>query len=423
LKDKDAVVEIVNTVSKYDGVVAKEIASSLAFAAYHLKDKNKVRRVVKMLEKIGKDMFDLPKNNEIYKIIDENLDRLVSDKSSFDAVVAYIKSKKELPKPDESNIKDYNTLALDYVKRKYGLEKDISINQIIMLFDVPESIRKEVIDLVNKSEEKNVKYYSLETEYVKSLNYSKDELKKYVIISIVGSRNKELENQATDAIASIVGRKTVYKARNEFNSKYKYLMKDIIAAFRQGDYDKALDILKKTNNEQIIDVINSTNYRDVDISSARFIKAVESKNPLDYDNRVQMACVYLPSGARSEEILKYCKDDNFVLVRYDVGNLTLGSAICYMKDNIFLVDSVEGHRRFRNDKIFEIVYNDLIERAREKGAKMVVFNINVLNETPREFIEYLSKKNLPKERIEMRLDTDAYLEAEKDGVNGYVVKF
>jgi hypothetical protein len=136
-----------------------------------------------------------------------------------------------------------------------------------------------------------------------------------------------------------------------------------------------------------------------------------------------MACVYLPSGARSEEILKYCKDDNFILVRYDVGNQTLGSAICYMKDNIFLVDSVEGHRRFRNPKIFEIVYNDLIERAREKKAKMVVFNINVYNETPRKFIEYLSRKNLPKERIEMRLDTDAYLEAKKDGVNGYVVKF
>jgi len=94
-----------------------------------------------------------------------------------------------------------------------------------------------------------------------------------------------------------------------------------------------------------------------------------------------------------------------------------------MEDNIFLVDSVEGHRRFRNDKIFEIVYNDLIERAREKGAEMIVFNIDVYNETSRKFIEYLSRKNLPKGRIKMRLDTDAYLEAKKDGVNGYVVKF
>jgi hypothetical protein len=431
LRDKDVVVEIatilssdeiVNVVKKYSGDAAEEVARKLVYIAYDLRDKTKVIRIVKILEKVGKDMFDLLKINEIREIIDENLDRLVSDKSSFNAVVAYIKSKKELPKLDESNIKDYNNLALDYVKRKYGLKKDISINQIIMLFDVPENIRNEVIDLVNKFEEKNVKYYSLETEYVKSLNYSKDELKKYAIISIVGSRNKELENQAIDAIASIVGMKTVYRARNEFNSKYKHLMKDIIAAFNQGDYDKALDILRQTENEPIIDVINAVYYRDVDISSARFIRAVESKNPLDYDNRVQMACVYLPSGAKREEILNYCKDNKFVLVRYDVGNQTLGSAICYIKDNIFLVDSVEGHRRFRNDKIFEIVFKDLIERARENGAYMVVFNIDVQSETSRKFIEYLSKKNLPKGRIEMRLDTDAYLEAKKDGVNGYVVK-
>jgi hypothetical protein len=244
----------------------------------------------------------------------------------------------------------------------------------------------------------------------------------YAIISIVGSRDKERERQAIDAIASIVGQKTVNRARSEFNSKYKHLMRDIVAAFRDRDYSKALDILKQTENEAIMDVINAVDYKDVDIGSARFIKAVESNNPLDYDSRVQMACVYLPSGARRGEILKYCRNDNFVLVRYDVGNQTLGSAICYMEDGIFLVDSVEGHRRFRKPEIFEIVYTDLINRAREKKAEMIVFNIDVFTGTPQEFIEYLSRNNLPKERIKMRLDTDGYLEAKKDGVNGYVVK-
>jgi hypothetical protein len=414
--------EVVNSVKKYDGDAAKEVAYRLACAAYDLRDGKKVRKIVEMLEKVGKSIFDTLENHEIYEIIDENLDRLVSDKSSFDAVAAYIKSKKRLPKPDESNIKDYNTLALEYVKRKYGLNKDISIHQILMLFSVPEIIIKKVIDLVNKSEERDVKYYSLETKDGKILNYSREELMMYAIISIVGSRDKERERQAIDAIASIVGRKVVDRARSEFNSKYKHLMREIVAAFRDRDYSKALDILKQTENEAIIDVINAVDYKDVDIGSARFIKAVESNNPLDYDSRIQMACVYLPSGAMKGEILKYCRNDNFVLVRYDVGNQTLGSAICYMEDGIFLVDSVEGHRRFRKPEIFEIVYNDLINRAREKKAKMIVFNIDVFTGTPQEFIEYLSRKNLPKESIKMRLDTDGYLESNKDGVTGYVVK-
>jgi hypothetical protein len=135
-----------------------------------------------------------------------------------------------------------------------------------------------------------------------------------------------------------------------------------------------------------------------------------------------MACVYLPNGASCEDILEYCRDDNFVLVRYDIGNQTLGSAICYMENGIFLVDSVEGHRRFRKPKIFEIVYNDLIERAKQKNAETIVFNKDALNKTPQAFIEYLSTKNIPEKRIKMGLDTDGYLEAKEDGVNGYIVK-
>ena len=48
---------------------------------------------------------------------------------------------------------------------------------------------------------------------------------------------------------------------------------------------------------------------------------------------------------------------------------TLGSAICYMEKDKFLVDSVEGHRTFRKPQIFNAVYQDLVDRAREKGAK------------------------------------------------------
>jgi len=426
--ENDAVVEIARTVRNYDSEAAKEIASQLFWAVYDLKDISKVKRIIKMLEKVGKGMFDVLEKSEIYEIINENLDRIVYDRLSFDAVSVYIKSNKRLPKPDESNIKYYNKIALEYIKSKYGLTKDININQMLMLLSldrrilIDKKIINEIIDLVNKSEEKNVKIYSLEAENSNSLNYNRDKLMEYSIISIIGSRDKDKEKQAVNAISEIVGLKTINKARNEFYSKYKHLMKEIIPAFAQGNYEKACDILKKTENEAIIDVINAANYKDVDISSARFIKAVESKNPLDYDNRVQMACVYLPNGASGEDILEYCRDDRFVLVRYDIGNQTLGSAICYMENGIFLVDSVEGHRRFRKPKIFEIVYNDLIQRAKQKNAETIVFNKDVLNKTPQAFIEYLSTKNIPEKRIKIELDTDGRLEANEDGVNGYIVK-
>jgi hypothetical protein len=93
-----------------------------------------------------------------------------------------------------------------------------------------------------------------------------------------------------------------------------------------------------------------------------------------------------------------------------------------MENGIFLVDSVEGHRTFRKPKIFEIVYTDLIERAKDKGASMVIFNKSASNKTSTEFLDYLKTKNLPEETVNMKLDTAGYLEADEDEVDGYIVK-
>jgi hypothetical protein len=81
-------------------------------------------------------------------------------------------------------------------------------------------------------------------------------------------------------------------------------MKEIILAFNQRDYRKACDILKKTGNEAINDVINAANYKDVDISSAGFIKALESKNPLDYDSMGSDSMCLSASGKRHPKILQ-----------------------------------------------------------------------------------------------------------------------
>jgi hypothetical protein len=50
---------------------------------------------------------------------------------------------------------------------------------------------------------------------------------------------------------------------------------------------------------------------------------------------------------------------------------------------------VEGHRTFRKYKIFDAVYMDLIDRAKSKGCKKIIFSENGANETSKDFIRYL----------------------------------
>ena len=161
-------------------------------------------------------------------------------------------------------------------------------------------------------------------------------------------------------------------------------------------------------------------YRGQSISGKNVLSAVESGNPLDYDSRIQMACVYLPRHFR-RGVYDYCKDGRFTLVRYDIDGKTLGSAICYREGDTFLVDSVEGHRTFRKPQIFDAVYKDLIARAGEKGCKRVIFNSSAYNETPKQFIKYLGGTGLKKRKITMELDTGGYLEADDGAVSGYAV--
>ncbi|MBU5682440.1 MAG: hypothetical protein KQA34_01885 [Candidatus Aenigmarchaeota archaeon] len=414
--------EVVNVIKKYKGVTAEEVAIRIVYAITELRDASKVTRLIRFTEKFGEDIFDFFSSRELYKVINLGLDNLVRDKKDLYAIAIYIKSNKELPLPTKNNIDNYLDLALNHLKSKYGLKKDINYDQLLLLFSTQRHLREEIINLVNISKEVNPKYYSLSIkDGDNSLNYSRKDLEKYSIIAIVGSKNKNLEKEAIKIISSIVGEKTVNRARNEFYKNYRNLIREIANAFNEKNYEKAISILKQTNNEAIIDVINAINYRDVNINS-NVVKAVESKNPLDYDNRIQMACVYLPYGARMEDgILKYCKDDRIKLIKYDIGNKTLGSAICYLEDKKLLVDSIEGHRRFRKEEIFEIVYRDLIERAKEWGVEIVIFNTNVMNETSRKFLDYLKRKNLEEKEIEMKLNTGAYLEAKKP-IRGYIVR-
>ena len=425
LKDKDVILKIVKTVEKYENDDAEEIIDKLnTIVADDLKDKQKILRIVDMFNKIGKSIFEDLSIKELYNIIDSKLDELIKDKKSFGFVAAYIKSREygeTLPIPNEKNIRNYDKIVLDYLKRNYDIKKNIGIDQALMLFSLNRNEIKNVVNLVNNSKEINPRFYSIESDDEKDLEHD-DNLIEYAVISIIGSRDRNKEIKAVNEIKKIVGEKAIYRARNEFNTKFKSLKNEIFANFRNLEYRDALEktyfMLKKTGNEVINDVLNATRFKDEKISS-KVIKAVESKNPLDYNSKEQIACVYLPKG---KDIIDYCEDPNIVLVKYSIGKRTLGSTICYFEKNKFLVDSFEAHRKLRKDKIYEIVFIDSKERAKIRGADIVIFNKNVENETPKGFVNYLKRKNLKEGRVKMELNTNSFLEAKAyNRVNGYIV--
>ena len=105
-----------------------------------------------------------------------------------------------------------------------------------------------------------------------------------------------------------MGEKTVRRARSEFKSHYRNKMKEIASYVEKGEINKAIGYLKSTKNEWIGDVLECADYRDTGFNRGKAVlNAVESNNPLDYDNRVQMACVYLPKSY-DDGIYHYCKD-------------------------------------------------------------------------------------------------------------------
>ncbi|MEM3190689.1 MAG: hypothetical protein QW292_00980 [Candidatus Parvarchaeota archaeon] len=418
--DKEATIEAARIVGKYNEEVAVEIAKELSNVAMDTKDRGSVMSACKLVNKAGSDVFGILNYKDLVEVHKKGLDDLVDDKDSFDAVAAYLKSRGELPLPSKDNIADYGAVVSNYLSKEYGIRKKLNNNQILMLFSVKREDRAGLAELVNNSQETRRKDYSIAVgDEGAAINVDIDNLPRHSLIAIIGSMDPAKEKEAFDSISKIVGEKSVRNARNAFTSNYKYLRRRLAELISENKTDEALKILSETKNEAINDVLVCAEHRNIGLGG-KVLEAVESNNPLDYDNRVQMACVYLPRDYRNG-IYEYCKDNRFTLVRYDIGGRSLGSAICYGEGDTFLVDSVEGHRVFRKPQIFKAVYEDLLTRAKEKGYRRIIFSNGGINETARGFLNYLDSIGLPKGSVKMRLDTNGYLEADEDRVEGYVI--
>ncbi|EEZ92926.1 MAG: hypothetical protein BJBARM4_0439 [Candidatus Parvarchaeum acidiphilum ARMAN-4] len=447
-EDETAVEESARTIMKYDPVITRSIAQSLDTIARNTKDGTIVKESARTIRRYGKDTA---------KTIAYRLQNIATEgditygvyniivKGSGESVMAAcgilnLIGTDALDLLENKNLTDIRKRKLDdlinnkerivskYLSERYGIAKKLNINQILMLLYTYKDKRKELADFINNSNEISLKTYSISTEETKRLEVDTKRLSYLSLIAVTGSRDKELDKEAYDTLSEIAGKKAVEKARTAFKSHYSSAIKGIAGYVKEGKVNEAIDYLKAVKNESIDDILGCANYRNSGFNRGKtVINAVESNNPLDYDNRVQIACVYLPQNYHNG-IYNYCKDyysedkkKGFILVRYDIEEKVLGSAICYMENDKFLVDSVEGHRTFRKPQIFEAVYQDLVERAKEKGARTIIFSHNGINETPKDFIEFLRGLKLKKDSVKMELYTEGYLEAGKNGVTGYTV--
>ena len=422
-KDKEAVMESVRVIGRYEGNAAWNIAWGLAGVDSDTKDKEAIMTACRLVKTSGSGVFDLLTGRDIASIHRDGLAGLIDGKNSFDVVAAYFKSNKELPLPTKENITGYGKLVSEYLAEAYGIDKELDNDRLLMLFSLEKSERKGLAELVNHSSERDRRAYDITVNGDSHpISIDRSRLPYLSIVAITGSRDPAKYKEAFDTVSKIVGENTIRLAGDAFKASYKSRLGEIVGFVKEGKIGDAVKVLSDTGNEAINDVLSVSNHREdlTILPGKNVLVAVESNNPLDYDSRVQIACVYLPRDSHNG-IYNYCKDERFTLVRYDINGKTLGSAICYTEGDKFLVDSVEGHRTFRKPQIFDAVYKDLIYRAKSKGCEKMIFSENEANETPKEFIEYLDSAGLKKGTARMSLGTEGYLEADRDGVKGYTV--
>lgn len=385
------------------------------------KDREKVIGAAKMLRRLPSLAYDELTKDSLAKIMKEGLDEMITDRESLYAAKVWLRAK-SLPKPTKDNIRDYGRLASAYARERFSLDGDYGLNQLDLLLSSRR--RKKIVRLANEARESGLKVYNLETsaDYTLAID---DEKKKHIIAGINGSRDSETEKRALGFLEPLVGKETLDAARGKWHehlAKERPVLKKLVESYRKGEMDDALRVLAEAGSPRINDILAIAEPAMASAGRSTIL-AAESKDPLDYDSRVQMACVYMPRESRGG-IMYYCKDDNVLLVRYDIAGKPVGSAICYLEDDVLLVDSVEGHRTMRRGKVFDVVYKDLLRRAGEMGVSKVIFNLRVANETAKKFISHIRGKGLRKGHVSLRLETESHLEAvkTKKGVLGYVAE-
>ncbi|MEM3839098.1 MAG: hypothetical protein QXF01_00770 [Candidatus Micrarchaeaceae archaeon] len=466
--------EIVDAVHSYEGIMAKEIASSLsrialntrnardllslacsiskynqrtaAFAAriisyslgVPLNNKEKshtlgtLLKIIDMAVKSGK--IEQLNQKNVARIIENGIGGLITDAKSLKVCLLYANSDEFLPLPTKENINSYTDIVNVLVKEKYGIRFDLPEWQIQTFLSSRDEYRTTIAFYVNRSERRDERTYTVSSNGVESgfkvSLVDKENIKINAITSIIGSPNAERFAESKLIIGSITSPKAVDSAFTQFSQNYRDVKGLIVGAVKSGDIDSAIDILLNTGNESIKNIIDAVLGKSVNINQKGIMISAISTNPLDFDSRVQSACVYFPNGINAythkKNVIAYITDPKIDIIAYSQPNMQPhASAICYLdsENGIFVVDSLEGSARVRNYQEFKIIRRDLEGRAASLGMDTVAYNSDVTNETPKRFIEYLKREEgLGEGKIKVAFNTDAFLESKREMVRGLIVR-
>ncbi len=355
----------------------------------------------------------------------ERIKKLIVNEKTLNMAIVYLLSDKKLPEPSADNMFSYYGMVAKYIRDNYGIENILNDDQIHMLFSIRSTSRVRFAQIINNSSEKGRREYVLttNTEYMLS-KYNTDQLMEYAVRSLLDVDRADAE--ARDAVLEIVGSKIFNKAVYEFYSgkwndarrKIRKIMDEegAVAAYKQ--------IVKSYSKNESVNRFVETLFGKQREELHGTLSSVVDNNPLNFDNRVLGACIFLPFGAVRESLTYYVTDPRAVLVRYDVNGVTNGVAVSVMDDDTLFVNSVEGSHSFRGDHIFYNVLRDIVERAKDIHAKRVVFFGDPSNPTPKKFVEFLEKSK--EARFEDRLTVslrgfEGHTDLESRHFEGYVI--
>lgn len=385
------------------------------------KNPYKIPELVKRLEPSKEAMSTL--KNAVYTIpyaVRSNIIDLITDIDSLKIAAAYVNSiftGLKLPKPSKRNIKNYLEVANARIEERHGLKNAVGSLEALLAYsmvgEAPEE-PTEFLFAINNAERKNIKFYSPSTKKFVT-NCQRENLAKYAVLLLAAPEEAEREGFTQNIFSD----ETLNLARKEL-SNIEGLNETIKSLIGSSQYEAAFKHIYEAGNGLLNDVLMLKDFYENGPRKGLLIKAVESNHPLDFDSEAQNACVFLPFGSKRSNILEYCKDPNFLLVRYEILGKPTAAAICYREGDTLLVDSVEGNPSTRLDLYYDIIYADIVERATELGTRYVVFNNDVQGKTGMEFIKHLEKKNPKRATVTLKLDTKGYLEAHKNP-NGYIL--
>ena len=404
----------------------EELQSSLLGLLSRMQPKN-VEHALDLSNRIGAGAVVRESAETLQDIFNNGLGKLVTDRERLDAVACYISAGKHLPMPTEENIGRYLDVLRKHTVDEYGISPDVSLNygQIRMLVSLGREERTRAVALANMSVDAMSREYNITGTFEKHPDMNSDKAIEHIIRLI-----KNGDTESRSALSEIVGEKVVNLALEELKAKRHSGVINRALELSASDANAAFNYLKEkfSKNERVNDLLVAAEaVQQRSIVGAKLISASESRNPLDFDNRKLFACIFLPTGARRESVLEYCEDPRARLVRYEIDGETHGVAVALMNDGKLFVNSIEGSISFRDQRIYTIVLEDMIWRAREEGADTLIFNAKPTNATPRKFVEFLNGSGLSPEETEMNfggfkgtMDLTSHYRG-IEAVDGYVI--